>query len=231
MVQNENGLAARLRWARTQQAITLHQLAERSGRAVSYLSQLEHGVRDNPTRETIEALARALGVRPAFLLGEVPEPPLDGPSDLVVRVQAWSLGPRFRAYWHRLADEERRRYSLSGPGERFSLIVTFLLQELPSHFNRVELAWQLGMSLPQFDEVMDGRAEVSATFMAQLAHISGVPLSFLHMGLLDEERVMAPTTVGEAYRLTAYSRPIIIAYQKGISPEKLEEMIVAYRGS
>jgi transcriptional regulator with XRE-family HTH domain len=222
-----NSLAARLRWARTEQAVTLHQLSDRSGRAVSYLSQLEHGVRENPTKETIDSLARALGVRPAFLFGEVPRPPFDEREELAVRSQAFSVRPRFLEYWNRLPEPERTHYQWAEPAARFCLIVRFLLYEMAGHFNRLELAWQLGMSLAQFDDVMEGRGELSTTFMEQLSFITGVPVHFLTMGTIDEEGRRPGLDREEAFRLTAYMRVFLNARTKGITPQQLEAMIAA----
>lgn len=62
-------LARRLRHLRTQQQISLHQLARRSGVSTATLSGLEAG-RGNPTLATLLALAPALGVSVADLLRE-----------------------------------------------------------------------------------------------------------------------------------------------------------------
>lgn len=229
MAEVASALAARLRWARTEQAITLHQLSERCGRAVSYLSQLEHGVRGNPTKETIDSLAQALGVRPAFLFGEVPRPPFDDRSDLVVKGQAWSVGARFRSFWDGLSESQRDRYRWDEPGRRFGLVVEYLLTEMKAHFNRVELAWQLGMSLRQFDDILAGTVDISMIYLEQLGRITGVPIRFLTVGAMEGEAPGSTADQDEALRMTAYVRPFLMAKRKGISPEQLEAIIAGLR--
>lgn len=49
-------------------------LAERAAVNRAYISNLERGNADNPTKEIIEALARALGVRPEYLAGWTEDP-------------------------------------------------------------------------------------------------------------------------------------------------------------
>ena len=61
--------AANVRRLRAKKNLSQKALAERSGVSVSYVSMLERGQR-SPPLETIEKLARALGVPPATLLGK-----------------------------------------------------------------------------------------------------------------------------------------------------------------
>ena len=56
----------RIRIAR---GLTQEQLAARAGISVSYVSMLQRGQR-SPPLETLEQLAKALGVKPVQLLGE-----------------------------------------------------------------------------------------------------------------------------------------------------------------
>src|SRR5689334_7465039 len=68
--------AAHLKRLRRAAGLTQEQLAARAGYSVSYLGQLERGVR-LPVRPTAELLGRALGVDPdeqAALLGALPAP-------------------------------------------------------------------------------------------------------------------------------------------------------------
>lgn len=59
--------AQNLKAVRHAKGMTHAQLARRAKVSTSYLSMLEHATR-TPALETIEALARALGVRPLALL-------------------------------------------------------------------------------------------------------------------------------------------------------------------
>ncbi len=70
--------ARNVRALRIAQRITQASLGKRAGITTSYLSMLERGVR-TPPLPTITALARALKVKPLYLLQELdlPEPPID----------------------------------------------------------------------------------------------------------------------------------------------------------
>ena len=57
-----------LRRARARRKLSQSALAEKAGLAVSYISMLERGKR-SPPLDTLDALATALGVPPAKLLG------------------------------------------------------------------------------------------------------------------------------------------------------------------
>lgn len=213
--------ARRLRWARQEQEITLQQLSSRSGRAVSYLCQLEKGVKDNPTRQTVEALADALGVRPAFLFGEVPSP-RDG--EQAVSNLAATLGQRFRTYFAGLSETTRQELTYGTPERRFAVVLTFLVDYFPQNFTVVELAWQLGMSLGQFHDIRERGAEVSHIYMQQLTRISGVPLSFFTHGSLNGEPLTVSATPAEILR---YMEAIRLAHERQVSPEKLAALIRA----
>ncbi len=60
--------AANVRRLRARKKLSQKALADRVGISVSYVSMLERGQR-SPPLETIEKMARALGVSPASLLG------------------------------------------------------------------------------------------------------------------------------------------------------------------
>ncbi len=220
-------LGERLRWARQQQGITLQQLSERCGRAISYLSQLEHGHKVNPTRQTVCPLAEALGVRPAFLLGEVPGPSAADRTPLVPGEQAGSFGREFRRHMASLPEEARLEIAFAMPGRRFAMVVRFLLAEHPESFTSIELAWQLGMSLSQLQEILEHGREVSHPYMEQLSRVSGVPLRFFTHGTLEEQgeaEAPAPAVQAEALR---YVEAIRLALERRVSPDKLEALIRA----
>jgi transcriptional regulator with XRE-family HTH domain len=60
--------AANVRRLRSKKKLSQKALADRIGISVSYVSMLERGQR-SPPLETIEKMAKALGVPPAALLG------------------------------------------------------------------------------------------------------------------------------------------------------------------
>lgn len=67
-------LGDRLLLARRQLDMNQDTLAEQASVNRTYISSLERGNADNPTKEIIEALASALGVRPEYLAGWTEDP-------------------------------------------------------------------------------------------------------------------------------------------------------------
>ena len=63
-----------LRAARERAGLTQDELAARSGVAQATISSLERGTRTNPTRDTQDRLAKALGIAPSDLRFSEPEP-------------------------------------------------------------------------------------------------------------------------------------------------------------
>ncbi|HWI63896.1 MAG TPA: helix-turn-helix transcriptional regulator [Symbiobacteriaceae bacterium] len=217
-------LAQRLRWARKEQSVTLQQLSERSGRAVSYLSQLEHGVKDNPTRQTVELLAHALGVRPAFLFGEV-SGPAHGDRSQAGSAPAAIL-QAFRRYVADLSVQRRRELEAAEPAARFAEIVSFLVWHHPESFTHIELAFQLGISYAYYREIIDNGAEVSHYIAEQLARVSGVPVCYLTHGTFAEPA--EPALAADALR---YVEAIRLALEHRFTPEDLERLILAASAS
>lgn len=69
-------IGQRLRARRVALGLTLAEVAEKSGLSLPYVSNLERG-RGNPTVEALDALARALNVPLASLVGEAEVQPLE----------------------------------------------------------------------------------------------------------------------------------------------------------
>jgi transcriptional regulator with XRE-family HTH domain len=65
-----NVVAQNLRAVRAQQKLSQQVVAKKARVSVSYISMLERGER-TPPLETLEALAKALGVSPLYLLQEL----------------------------------------------------------------------------------------------------------------------------------------------------------------
>lgn len=63
-----SNLQDRLRWARAEAGKTLSELSAESGVAIGTIGDLVTGRTVRPSAETLHALARALGVSPAWLL-------------------------------------------------------------------------------------------------------------------------------------------------------------------
>ena len=66
----EERVTQNLRAARKQRKLSQEMVAQRAGVSVSYISMLERG-RRSPPLETIEVLAKALGIQPIALLGDL----------------------------------------------------------------------------------------------------------------------------------------------------------------
>jgi transcriptional regulator with XRE-family HTH domain len=208
---NDTGLLAlRMSWLRKQRGITLQQLSERSALAVSYLCQLEKGHRTNPTSQTVCAVAGALGVRPAFLFGE----PAPGAS------MADELGRQFQRYVAQLPPARQQHLALADTTERFAAVAKYLLDQHPDLFTPAELACHLHMSLPQLDDLLANRVEVSHIYMEQLAQLSGVPLHYIATGSFDAP---APISTEEMTRQALEH----LARMYHVSPERLEQLIEA----
>jgi transcriptional regulator with XRE-family HTH domain len=63
-----------LREAREKSRLTQDELAEKSGISQAAISAIERGARTNPTRDTQDRLAKALGIAPSELRFSEPEP-------------------------------------------------------------------------------------------------------------------------------------------------------------
>lgn len=64
----EDIFADNLIWYREKQGLTQNELGKLSGVASAYISQMERGVRLNPTLKTVRKLAAGLNIDPLFLL-------------------------------------------------------------------------------------------------------------------------------------------------------------------
>lgn len=209
-------VAGRLRRARQEHGLTLQQLSARTNLSVSYLSQLEHGTRLNPSRQALLVLAEALGLPPAALVDAAePQEAAPAPAPLPISDQ-------FLAYWHAMSAQARERLALAPTEERFTLVADFLLARQPDRFpNATALARHLGMSPEQLEAIRSRGSEVSATFLGRMAEVTGLPLSFLAFGSFTGSPGPTPPA-GEAARYLAVIR---LALERQVSPERLEELI------
>lgn len=68
--RRKNGLASRIRAHRKARGLSASELARRAGLARTHVSLIERGTRRTPSIETVQAIARALGVSVSELLGD-----------------------------------------------------------------------------------------------------------------------------------------------------------------
>ena len=90
-------LADRLLLSRRDVDITQEDLAEQAGNvSAAYISSLERGKVTNPSVEVISALAAALGVSPAYLLGWT-DAPLPGDLAIAEGAAVYTVNPAIQA--------------------------------------------------------------------------------------------------------------------------------------
>ena len=210
-------LAGRLRRARQEHGLTLQQLSARTSLSVSYLSQLEHGSRLNPSRQALVVLAEALALPPAALVDPAAEPTGNTPAPA-----PQSIREQFLVYWNSMPGPVQERLALAATEERFTLVADFLLAHLPERFpDPAALARHLGMSWEQLQAIRLRGAEVSAIFLGRMAEASGLPLSFLAFGSFTS----SPGPTPPAGEVARYLQVIRLAVERQVSPERLEELI------
>lgn len=107
-------LGERVRRYRIALGYSLSDLARQSGVSRSYLYQVESG-ESSPTEEKLLALANALGISVAELLGQdVPLEALDIPSSLKVFAEQYNLPPEDVRMLARINYRGRRPNSIEG---------------------------------------------------------------------------------------------------------------------
>lgn len=107
---NDETLGGRLRARRAGQGLTLSEVAEKADLSIQYVSNLERG-RGNPTLEALQAIAAALEIDLAGLLGTDEAATDFDLTDLVLAdappsLTSFSRSERFRSVAERLADSQ-----------------------------------------------------------------------------------------------------------------------------
>lgn len=216
-----NSMAWRLSWARNQQGLTLIQLRERTGLAIGYISQLERGSKTNPSRKTLEKLARALNITVSFILGEGPEPGF-ADNSLINAVQTRRIAEALLFHLQKLTPTAREQLRAGKVEDRFRYAVNFLCEHFPHQFTTVTLACQLGLSLRGLNDVLVRDYQASREVVNQLCNLSGIPAAFFLFGKLEfhsAEDALHPQDIER------FQKVIRIAVQRGIKPETLLELM------
>ena len=78
-------MGERIKALRTQQGLTQEELGEKVGVKKSAIYKYETGLVVNLKRSTIEKLAKALGVKPTYLMGMTDEDPVPPEHSLVAQ--------------------------------------------------------------------------------------------------------------------------------------------------
>ncbi len=164
-------LGERVQWSRNQQGLTLEVLSERAGVAIGYISQIEHGSKTNPTREVLESLARSLNVTVAFLLGEVEMP---GPLTLA---GTGRVGVAFAE-----AVKGEAGFRLMTCEERFRHAARFLFARYPRRWTRPVLAFELGLSVRELNDILDRDWELRLFTLIGFCRVTGISLDLMLTG-------------------------------------------------
>lgn len=213
-------MGERLAWARNQQGMILHQVSDKSGLAIGYISQLEKGAKVNPTIDALNRLAKALRVSVAFILGEVQGPPYDDRSAVLISGQAWTIGQRFSRYYEGLSKAERERLQFETVEQRFALVVDFLCDQLPDIFTRTVVAFQLGLSVRTLNDILERDCSVGPMVLDQMVSITGISMTFFVKGQLES---ISPDV--SPAQMLQYAEAIGIAAEAAITPEQLVSII------
>lgn len=220
-------MGERLAWARNQQELILQQVSERSGLAIGYISQLEKGAKVNPTIDALYRLGKALGVPVSFILGEVEAPPFDDISSVLINGQAWTVGQRFARYLEGLGKAEKERLLLDTVEQRFTRVVDFLCEQLPTTFSRAVVAFQLGLSVRGLNDILERNCEVGPMVLNQMVSITGIPMHFFATGQLEATSDMSKVSPAQVIQ---YMLPISMAAEMNLSPDQLANMIREFAG-
>ena len=204
----------RLRWARTQQGLTLRWIHKHDGPSLGYLSEIENGKKTEVHSDVLLTLTRLLRVTPAFVRGQVPrfdEHPaacrgLAGEVAVLVRENRADLPD-----WTALEPMERARQVLC--------LIARKSPKLP----RVVLAWVLNLELDTLDGIMTGTQPLMKELLLALEELTTLPAGFFQHGLTTGEH-LAPMAqpVDEEYQAV-----IRDAKEKSITPSQLRRLLDA----
>jgi transcriptional regulator with XRE-family HTH domain len=211
--QSLETLGQRIAWARNQQGLTLDEVSRRSGLAIGYISQLENNSKDNPTLTSLVALAKALCVTVAFLLGEVKQP---GPGAM----EGGEVAQAFAAYVKSLPTHRQESIRKMSVEERFMLVIDFLCNNFPGRFTRPIIAFQIGISVRALNDVLERNCQVSPFALRNFCHLTGIGLQYFAAGNIAE---IQPELRME--QMMRYAGVIKLAEHAKMGPERLERLI------
>lgn len=211
----------RLAWARRDAGITLQELSSRTGRAVSFLSQLEHGQRATVTEETIRVLAQSLEVTPEFLSEEIEDVAPNGNTPSQRTQDLPMFGKAFSQHHSSLDSRTREQLVYGTVEQRVEHVVLFLCRTFPAVFTIRTIAYELGLTTRSLLAMM-GSAEVSHWALQRLVSLTGIPMCFFAIGQLQEPPAHADDLEATTKR---YMDAIRMAHEKSMPPEELMALI------
>ncbi len=167
-----------LRWARTQQELTMRWVHEHGGPCLGYQSEVERNKKAEVRYDVLSAWIRALNVTEEFARGAVPRH-TENPAAAAgqaghVRVMITSAkiaGPN----WQEMA-----------PAERVRQVLHLTLRHSP-RFPRVVLAWALGLEVATLEGTLDGTYPVVKGLMEATSALTTLPVEFFAHGTLESD--------------------------------------------
>lgn len=167
-----------LRWARTQQHLTMRWVHEHGGPCLGYQSEVERNKKAEVRYDMLVGWIRALNVTEEFARGAIPrytEAPTAAAGMAghvrVLITSAKIAGPN----WQGLTPEERVRQ-----------VLQLTLRHSP-RFPRVVLAWALGFEVATLEGTLDGTYPVAKGLMEATSALTTLPVEFFTHGTLESD--------------------------------------------
>jgi transcriptional regulator with XRE-family HTH domain len=195
-----------LRWARTEQSLTMREVQRRGGPSPGYQSEVENGTKTEVRSSLLAAWVRALSVTEAFARGELP---------VYRHNPAQCIGLAAHAAFLISAKGHPDWPSLS-PSARVHRVLVLITQE-PQTLPRIVLAHVLGLPVSSLERMIRGELSLLKEQMQALAVLTALPERFFKSGTLEPDQ-------GELDD-QEYLPVLRDARLAGITPEQLREWI------
>lgn len=201
-----------IRWARTEQSLTMRVIHDRGGPSPGYQSEVENGAKSEVRSTLLARWAKALDVTEGFIRGSLPvyrEHPAE------CRGLAGHVAARIAAGGPDLPD-----WASLAPLERARQVLQLVTRESPI-LPRVVAAHVLGLSLDAFDRIAAGELPMVKDLAAAVADLTALPTPFFRFG-----RLTYPSDELDWPQYADAVREVVAA---GISPEELRAWARSYR--
>lgn len=150
----------------------MESMSQQAGIAVGYISQIEHGSKTNPTRGVLESLARALNVTVGFL-------EFAGPLGLA---GCGRVGRAFGAW----VSARGTAFGLLSLEDRFRQAAGFLLERYPARWTRPALAFELGLSVRELNDILDRDWALRLFTLVAFCRVTGISLDLMLTGKVGD---------------------------------------------
>lgn len=211
-----------LRWARTEQSLTMRWIRERGGPSPGYQCEVERGHKTEVRAELLTAWVKALGVTEIFARGRVPR--IHHELEACLGMAA-PVGHAVRqgepAIWRAMRPEQRTAEVLR------------LVSRLPG-LPPVVLAHVLGLGLSTLEAILDGMHPVLHVHVRAAAHITTLPEHFFTYGAFDRagEGGMLPMLLSlpmPPEEMAAWREALSNAIGAGVTPAELHDLAEKHR--